>query len=126
MISKEDKISIFEKKLTECFNLYILNQAEKKDFQIIDEEGNYIYDFEQDVTKLVNVYKVFGERKKEIWSSDFDEKIENFNLLWLYNYEKLCICRISMDCISERLEQFVDETNCFFADNNDDYIKKIY
>lgn len=126
MLNKEEKIVIFERKLTECFNLHVLNQDEKKYFQIIDDEGNYIYDFEQDINKLVNVYKVFGERKKEVWSSDFDEETENFNLLWLYNYDDLCICRISMDVISKRLENFVSETNRFFEDKNNKYINSVY
>lgn len=126
MIKKEDKISIFEEKLAKFFNLNILSDIEKKDFGIMDNTGVYIQDYEQDVTKIINIYKVFGERTKEIWSTDFDEKNENYNLLWLFDYTQLGIYRISMDCVSERLEHFVTETNMFFIDNNDKYVESSY
>lgn len=36
MIKKEDKISIFEEKLTKFFNLDILSKKEKIEFRIMD------------------------------------------------------------------------------------------
>lgn len=126
MINKKEKIAIFEKKLAEYFNINILSDTEKKDLGIMDNTGVYIQDYEQDVTKIINIYKVIGERTKEIWPTDFDEKTENYNLLWLFDYAHLGIYRISIDCSSERLEHFVTETNMFFNDNNDKYIKSSY
>lgn len=126
MINKKEKIVIFESKLAQYFNLNVLSDIEKIDLHIMDNKGVYIKDFEQDISKLINIYKVFGERKKEVWSTDFDEKTENYNLLWLFDYSKIGIYRISMDCISERLEHFVAETNMFFSDNNDKYIDNMY
>lgn len=120
----EKKIQIFECKLSQYFNLHILNNFEKKNLNIIDDKDEYIPDFEQDVTKIINIYKVIGERRKEVWSSNFDEKTENFNLLWLFSYDKVGIYRISMDCVSKRLEHFVCESNLYFSDNNDNYINE--